>query len=191
VLVHSNVERAVHWPQLVQLLLYLYGTHTQTDCWLGMEQMHAYNSSLLSTIAKSASDGQMTDHAGGRQLMKTSPSWGKLYDLYLIRHYLLYSFWCEQVQHLTSILHSDARIETTLPKQSDLWIHCWGIPWCDQTCFQRRNLDDQRFSTSQLWPHAVCTAADSRSSSDAPVRSTSSWPDKTMHTQPNWACQKL
>ncbi len=32
VLVHSNVERAVHWPQLVQLLLNLYGVHTQTDC---------------------------------------------------------------------------------------------------------------------------------------------------------------
>ena len=31
VLVHSNVERAVHWPQLVQLLLNLCGIHTQTD----------------------------------------------------------------------------------------------------------------------------------------------------------------
>ena len=70
VLVHSNVERAVHWPQLVQLLLYLYGIHTQIVCWLGTKQASAHTNSLLSLMTNGASDGHMTGHAEGDSIWR-------------------------------------------------------------------------------------------------------------------------
>ncbi len=60
----------------------------------------------------------MPDHAEGKHA-KTSQCQCKLYDPFFMGHFEL-CFMLQQVQRLTSILHSDAGIETTLPKQSDV-----------------------------------------------------------------------